>query len=364
MKAFIKDCTDLGGRTKAFIDVISGNVKEDRLTTANSSFECREIPTNISVGDIFILLNDYSKILYYGKITSITDTKINTSQILSIFGGTFIYSIVDELKETSPTTYLETEIAQVLDNYKLGYIYQSAYQDPMIHRQLGDIITDPIDSLEVGLPTDLDKDGNEQFTSKDMVKWLYELYETYGIVIDFTIPIQDDGNVIAKIWKPTYTSLKITDGFECVTNITPKVEQQSTNKLIIYSKDKVYRDTYCLTENGIEKEPSLIVGRPNQVNTKIVQSDDEIQDLISANLSERLFNHKLEFVVNLNSKLFTFDDLKLDTPIQVFNGSDYYSTLITGKDFSFNDNVISELKLTCGKVRTSLTDKISLGIIK
>lgn len=363
MKAFIKDCTDINGRTKAFINIVSGTIKEDRLTTANSSFISNDIPRNVNIGDVLVLLDNKAKTLYYGKITSIEDTKIQTSQILSLFSGTFIYSIVDELKTLSPSTYLEEEIKKVLDNFKGGNLYESDYVDTLIETQLDPINITYEGSLEVGLPTDKDKDNNEQFTQKDVVKWMYELYETYGIVFDFTIP-QQEGQVECKIWKPNFQApLKITDGFECINSIKPNTTQQSTNKLVIYSKDKVYRDTYVLTINGIEKEPSAIVGRPNQINTKIVFSDDDINDIVSANLSETLLNHKIEFNVDLHSKLFTFDDLKLDIPIQVYNGTDFYDTKITGREYEFNSNGITKFKVVCGNVRNSLTQKIGMGIV-
>lgn len=331
MKAYIKDCTDINGNTKALLNIPSGKVKLDRLVSATSTFTCTNIPDNVSVGDIFILLDDNAARLYYGKIKSFTKNNITTNQIMSIFDGTFIYSIVDELKISSPQTYLENEIAGVLNNYKDGEIYQSTYVDPLINQELSPITVVPVGSLEIGLPTDKDKDGNEQYTNKNMLSWLYELYETYGIALDFTIPLHNEG-VEVKVWKPNYSSIKLADGFECVLNIQPTNEQQTTNKLIIYSKEHVYRDTVVLTSSGIVHEPLSIVGRPNQVNTKIVESDDDIDNVIAANLSDELFNHKIQLDIDLESKLFNFDTFKLDLPIQVFNGKNTFTQLSQEKN--------------------------------
>lgn len=369
-RAYIKDCLDINGNTKTLLNLTSGSVKEDRMTTANSTFECHEISSNVNIGDIFVLINNKGKTLYNGVISAIKGKQITTTQIYNVFSGSFIYSIVDYLKQENPSTYLEDEIKKVLENYSQGNLYNSTYIDTLIATKLSPISITNVNSLTTLLESDTNENGEEKWTNKDMVKWLYELYDSYGIVFDFTIPIQV-GTSEVKIWKPNYSGLKITDGFECINSILPTTEQQKINKLVVYwnsEKDehlaKEYRTTYVLTSNGIVEEPISIVGRMNQVNTKVVYSDDSIEDVISANLNDMLFNHKIEFNVDLNNKLFTFDDLKLDVPIEVYSKNEYYNTLITKKEFSFNEDVISNLKITGGKVRQSLTDKLNLGLIK
>ena len=370
MKAYIKDCLDINGNTKCLLNLVSGSVKEDRMTTANSTFQFHEIASNVNIGDILVLINSKGKTLYNGVISAIKGKQITTTQIYNVFNGTFIYSIVDELKSLNPSTYLEEEIKKVIQNYSQGKLYNSTYIDTLIATKLSSINLTSINSIENLLENDLNENNEEKWTSKEMVKWLYELYDSYGIVLDFTIPIQE-GQSEVKIWKPNYSGLKITDGFECVNSIVPTTEQQKENKLVVYwnsdgdgHQAKQYIATYVLTANGIVEEPSSIVGRMNQVNTKIVFSDEPIDDVIKANLNDTLFNHKLEFNVDLTSKLFTFDDLKLDVPIEVYSGNEYYNTLITKKEFSFRDDVISNLKITGGKVRQSLTDKLTLGLLR
>lgn len=365
-RAYIKDCTDIGGRTKALIPLKSGEIYEDRLTTANSTLEAFEVPSNVNIGDLIILVNDNGKTLYMGIITAIEDLVISTSQIATIYNGSFIYSIVDSLRTSSPSTYLEQEISKVLTNFSQGKLYGSTYTDTLITTKLSPISITYVGNLTSKLPSDKDEDNNEKYTQKDMVSWIYELYQSYGIVFDFTFPIQTwSNNGICKIWKPNYTGLKISDGFECITSITPTSEQQTTNRLVIYAKDKTYRDTYVLTSSGIVQHPSAIVGRPNQINTQYVFSDDAIADIVSAHLPSVLYNHKIEFLVDLTSKLFSFDDLKLDTPLQIYSEDKYFSTIITGKQFSFDENgTISNLRIIGGKVRNTLTSKLLLGIAR
>lgn len=365
-RAFIKDCLEINGKSKAFYSIKKGTIKNDRMTKATSNIEAYEISSNTNIGDILILVNDNGNTMYQGIITSIKDKKIQLSQIQDIYNGTFIYSIVDSLKSSSPSTYLEEEISKVLGNYAGGNLYGCSYVDTLISQKLSPITIQYTGSLTTMLPTDKDDDNNEKYTQKKMVEWIYELYDSYGIVFDFTLPTQQWNNDgIVKIWKPNYSTLKITDGFECISNINPTTETQSVNKLVVYAQDKTYIDTYILTASGIVQHPSSIVGRQNQVNTKIVFSNDTITDIVASELPNVLYNHKIDFSVDLSSKLFTFSDLKLDVPLLVYNEANYYNTIITGKEFSFDENgTISNLKITCGKVRNSLTSKLNLGIAK
>lgn len=369
MIAYIKDSLRIGGTTKALLKLQKGDVKEDRITTANSSFTAYSIDDNVAEGDYIVLKNKKGKTMYKGVITSFKGNVITTKQMQGAYSGTFIYSIVDNF---SSVRYIEEQVKEVLNHYSQGKLYGSSYDDPLISGKLSSIDLQFVNSISGLLPSDKDEDGNEQYTSKDMEKWLYELYDTYGIVCDFDIPTQE-GTPTLKIWKPNYTGLKIADGFECISNISPTTETQKTNKIVVYWKSEVegehraneYRDTYILTNTGIQREPISIAGRLNVVNTKVIISDDPIDDIVKANLNDTIFNHKLDFEVDLNSNLFSFDDLKLDVPIEVYDGLNYYNTLITGRSFSFDENDnISSLKIIGGKVRNSLTQKLSLGMIK
>lgn len=370
MIGYIKDSLSINGDTKKLIRLKKGKVKIDQITTANSTHEAFKVDSDINVGDILILKNNKGKEYYKGVISKIQKNQITTKQIQDIYSGSFILSVLDSFQDVQ---YIEQHIKLALQHYASGKLYGCEYEDPLVAAKLGSIQIESIDSIRGVLPSDKDDEGKEKYTVKDVVKWLYELYDSFGIVCEFEIPAQS-GTPKLKIYKPNYSGLKITDGFKCITNITPTTEIQTTNKLVVFwsSEDeehtheaKEYRGTWVLTNEGIQEAPVSYVGRLNQINTKVVFSDDPIQDVVNANLNNELFNHKLEFEVDLNNKLFDYDDLKLDVPIEVYIGNDYYSTIITGKEFSYDENDrISSLKIIGGKIRNSLTQKLSLGLIK
>lgn len=357
MLAFIKDGNELNGRTKALVRLMGGTINEDRLTKATSSFNVLETPNNLNNGDTMIVYNDKGKQLYKGIVSSYDLVSMKTNQYQAVYSGNTIYQTNNTIDN------LEGEIAWVYGQFASGYIKNSTYQDTLMKKRL-----EPI-KITTGSTTIGNLLTKQDNTVIDMEQFIYDCYKDYDIVFDFGIPknqwqVGDDDGFV-KIWKPSYSSLKITDGFSCISSIKSTNETQNDNKLVIYSNDGEYRKTYYSTINGILEEPISDVGRSNIIKTKIVFSNDELSDIVNANLKDTMYEHKIQFAFDTNSKLFTFDDFKLDLPIQVYDNKDYYNTIITGRSFSFDENdVISNVIYTCGKVRTSLTSKMLLGIVK
>lgn len=353
-RAFIKDQLDLASKPKAYVQ-INGTmtINEDRLTTANSTINVNAVPSNVSNGDIIEVYNDKGLIRYKGVIKSIEGNTIQTSQITHLLSGQWLY-------ETQPSGTLESEIKAILGRYCQGYIKGSTYQDPVILAKLGAF------TIETASNTTGNLETMDENTQMDMETFIYSLYEKYGIAVDFDIP--DKGQPIIKIWRPEFTSFKIGNNTNAIVNITPLTEIAETNRLIIFSKDGQYRTTYVAKSDGtIAEQPQSLAGRFSVVNSKIVFSDDELDDIRLANLPETMYNHKLTFVLNLNNLLYSYDDLKFDLPLEIWNGQDYYRTKITGRSFSKDANVdVAQVQYICGLVRTKLSDKLSmrLGVIR
>ena len=79
--------------------------------------------------------------------------------------------------------------------------------------------------------------------------------------------------------KKHVANIKITiaDNAISVLSVTPTSEVTSTNKVIIYSKDGVYRETWYASPSGITNNSNQL-DRLKTVKTKIVFSDDEIEE--------------------------------------------------------------------------------------
>ena len=271
----------------------------------------------------------------------------------SFYKGLWIYNV-------SPQDYLEHEVAVLLQDYADGKIYQSTYVDTLVAQRLGGIAIDYIGSTTVNLPTDLDDNDNEKLTQKDMEKWIYELYENYGIVFDFEINLAGTNYVHIKM--PTYEKIKVGNNMFAISDMSPITEIEETNRLIIFSSKKVYRTTYVATKTGIVEEPTLTTNRFDITNTKVVFSDDSVDTLIANNLPEQMYNHKLTFSLLVRNFIYEFGDFNLGGELDVWHNDDYYNTVLTGYEIKKQKNAdITSVNFTCGKVRQALTKKLSIA---
>ena len=175
--------------------------------------------------------------------------------------------------------------------------------------------------------------------------------------------------------------------------------------MIIYNEDGTYRATYVTKVDGSRvKEPIGTANRFGVVKTAIVFSDDDDQTLQWGYLP-KMYNHKLTFTLKLlkevevpvkklerfeknlttfdnkNLKtengsyimatvyerverkeklsLYSFNDFILGMPLAIWKDNDYFSTILTGREMTKNENEpINEVHYTCGTVRTKLTEKL------
>lgn len=262
---------------------------------------------------------------------------------------------------TTEVNSLEDTFAEKLKEYAAGKMRDSSYVDPVVSQRLG--------SFEILTSTQT----KASFTSQDdgytvdMEQELYDLYNNYQIMVDIKIPYE--GTPTATIGKSTIDEyLKVANNNNTITDLSPITEIEETNRLIIYDSDKIYRTTYAIKSDGtVVQEPSEVSTRFGVVNTSIVFSDDPLEDIIKANLKEDIYNHKLTFTLRLIDKLYYYDDFVLGMPLKVWKDTEYYRTVLTGREFSKETNKpVTLIDYTCGTVRTSLTKKLSLkfGVIR
>lgn len=353
-RAFVKDQLNLEDPPKAFLRVDTFDVRTDLMTNATSSISAYEMPTNINEGDVIVLYDPKGQFLYNGVISSIKEKTIKASQMQSFYNGEWIYT-------TSAQDYLEHEIAVLLQDYADGKLKDSTYVDPLVAQRLGGITIDYTGSSTVGLPSTLkEKSDSIKFETINMEKWIYSLYETYGIVFDFEINFSGTNYVHIKV--PSYQKIKVGNNMFAIQNMSPITEIEETNKLVIYANDNSYRSTYIATTNSIVEEPSTTANRFNITNTKIVFSDDPVEDLVASNLPSTMFNHKLEYDLIIKNFIYQFGDFNLGGELDIYFGSEYYDSVLTGYRITKGSNQnITSAHFVCGKVRTELTKLLTLG---
>lgn len=355
-RCFVKDQLNLEDPPKAFLRVDTFTVRTDLMTNATSSITVLEMPSNINEGDVLVLYDPKGQFLYNGVITSIEDKKIGCSQMQSFYKGSWIYS-------TSPQDYLEHEIATVLQDYADGKLKGSSYTDQLVASRLGGITIDYTGSTTVSLPSTWEENSDsDKYEIIDMEKFIYELYEKYGIVFDFEINVSGTNYVHIKV--PNFEKIKVGNNMFAIQNMLPITEIEETNRLVIYGSDNAYRTTYIATKNGIVENPPTTANRFNITNTKIVFSDDPVQDLVASNLPSQMFNHKLEYDLIIKNFIYEFGDFNLGGELDVYYGDEYYDSVLTGYEIGkdSNQNIVSA-HFICGKVRTALTKLLTRGVI-
>lgn len=360
---YVKDQLDMTAAPKAFMTADSFDINEDYMTSATSRINVIDFNENINNGDVIVVYSPKGETLYQGVITSISDdTKsdnqkeeknkykyktINCSQMASFYKGTWIY-------KTDSKEYLEDELKSLFTEYSEGKLRGSTYIDTLVATRLSGIYIDCVSSTAVNLPTD------DEFTEYDMEEFIYKLYQDYGIIFEFEINFSGPNFVTIKV--PTYQSISIGNNHFAIQNLSPIQTVEETNRLVIFSSNKVYRTTYVATTNGIVEQPETTANRFNITNTKVVFSDDPVDVLIAGNLPSQMYNHKVTFDLFVENKTYEFNEFHLGMPLEIYyNGTDYYSTVLTGRSINKESNrQISIVSYTCGLVRTSLTKKLSL----
>ena len=342
-RGYVKDALDLTNVPKAFIVVPSATVRRDLLTSANSTFNVMNVPSNIDNGDILCLYDPYGQVVYQGVVNQILDTQIQCTQIQSIFKGTW-------LCETSPQDYLEHEIAVILERYAKGYISDTVNDHLMVQKYPFTFTYEG--SNTSNLPT------FEPQTIQDMESFIYSLFEKYNIVLEFDIPFS--GTPTCKVKTVNYSAYKIANNNHAIANISPTTQIAQNNKLVVYSSEGVYRGSWFATSEGITQNASDPL-RLKTINTVIQFTDDEIDPIVASNLPSEMYNHKLTFTLLLDQKLYKWEDWKIGQPLDIWFNSQYFKSIFTGYEFSFQNVEPTSVNITCGKVRTSLTSKLSLG---
>ena len=353
-RCYIKDQLDLEALPKAFLRVDTFDIRTDLLTNATSSITVLEMLSDVDEGDVLVLYDPKGTTLYTGVITAIEDKTIECSQMQSFYRGTWIY-------DTSPQTYLEEEIADILQDYADGKMKGSTYVDGLIAQRLGGITIDYTGSTTVSLPTTYEeKSDSTEYETLDMEEFIYELYRKYGIIFDFEINISGTNYVHIKV--PSYTKIKVGNNMFAISNMSPVTEIEETNKLVIYGSDNTYRTTYVATKTGIVEEPSTTANRFNITNTSVVFSDDPVEDLVASELPQTMYNHHLSFTLLIKNFIYQFGDFNLGGELDVYFNDEYYNSVLTGYEISKSSNQnISSVDFVCGIVRKKLTQLLTMG---
>ena len=346
-RAFVKDCLELNGRTKSNVICLSFDIKRDLLEKSVSTFNLERIDTNIDVGDIFGLYDDFGTIYFTGVINEIDTTanQITCTSNISYFSYAWLY---DALRSTSGSTE-----ALVKKNFENTFINSNDY---LMRRKYGDISIElKTDSLAYKLPLE---DTNYVIDFED---FLYKMYKNFGIICDLSVPFTE-GTPTLTIDASTQNRnpIKVGNNFNAIMNFNVETDTYENNKLVIYSEDgSQLRGTYFGTTGGITQDDESPL-RLKKINNVIQFTDEEINLVLAQNLRNQMYNHKISFDLILDNSFYDFfTTFKLGCPVEIWYNGIYFNSLFTGYEIIKEENGnVSSVRITCGKVRNSLTSKI------
>lgn len=345
-RGFIKTINNLSGLPIGNSDLRVRNIsiRRDILTSATSEFEVLGIPDEAEIGNVFGCYDEYGKIIYVGVISNIDDNTIQTNQIISLFNDKWLWN----------------DPQQVTIEQTVRAILQSDFQN-----NNDSLVADIFSQFDLNISstgTPLLLPTQDENYVVNFMDFIFQLYQNYQILLDINIPYGASRPSIT-ILKPNYPTIKLSNNTNTLQDFNIMQETYETNKLILYAKDGTYRGTWYGTTQGISTSDDY-TNRLPKIRTNIVFSDDPADDIVADNLSNQMYNHKIEVNLILNNKLYNFDDFHLGQTFEIYHKGKVYNSVLTGYAIEINESGASDkVTLTFGIVRVSLIDKLNKLIL-
>ena len=373
--------------------VRSFDVKEDGLTRTVSTIKCDSIPSTYQVNMPVGIFTSKGELLWTGLIETINDKVLTCREALSIYDEDFVFVPNTSWGGKNLTNYtLPEAIVEYSDKFfTLHTSSRTAFTDINYcsERKAGTFlyIRSYLSAISFDNTLAYDNSKNISITMplisetsvSNFEEYLMDLFDSTGWGIVGTIKNRDD-NVYTDHYKVVNldfyypnrdTVLTISDNAEVISNVDVKIETQEATVLEIYnSTGTTCRGVYGMKTDGTITEMVIDANNPiesfiayNDCRTAVVLSDDRIQTLVEQYLSNSKYNHIITFDLDLTSELYQFSDFTIGRRVQFYYGNKVYESVVTGKEYALaeNEGSIKTIKVTLGKVRKKLTDKINLS---
>ena len=341
-RLYFKGRFALNEKAYGYARVLSFNVREDLLTSQNSSFKLETVPNAAVEGDIVILIDAYGKKLYTGVIKQIEDIQIDANGILTLFDDNDFYQI-----GSYSNSNCNERTEYILNHYK-----NNNSDDPKI--------SELIEQFEISHDDECPRGWQYDYTevhTLNVYEQLLKMFDDYSVKITVDIPLNEGQSTI--FTGPVNTGVhKFIDNTVVLTSITPTIEVQSTNKLVIYNQDgNQKRGVYYLTENGVTQDANDLT-RLNVINTNIVNSDEELSTVVANNLEKEMYNHKIVVNMMLDNKLYDYYTFELGGNFIISVKAKYYETIWTAYELDLEEEGdLDIVTMTFGKVRTKASER-------
>lgn len=341
-RAYFKGRLALKEKSYGSARIRAFNIREDLMTSQNTSVQLEAVPNAAENGDVLIIIDQYGTKLYSGVIDSIEEGAVELKDILHLFDDSDFY----------PTGNYSSENCNTKTRYLLQH-YRNSNQDDIK-------ITSLIDQFDISENEESQKGWSYDYTEVTTINLYDELlsiFDQYGSKIEIDIPI-NEGQPAIYTSHVKGTVHKLIDNTVFIPTMTSVLEVKDTNKLIVYNQaGDTKRAVYYLSEEGISQNADDMM-RLNIVKTKIVNSDDDLESIVASNLEKEIYNHKITVEMIIDNRLYDYHSFNLGGQFTVSINGKYYSTIWTAYELNMEEGSVLEIsKMTFGKVRTKASER-------
>lgn len=342
-----------------YLQVRSASISEDAMQRSTSTIVCDSIPS-LRINTAIMMLNPKGKVIFYGAIKSIEGNTLTCREPLYLMD-------YDSMEFTSEYNAHYNALRHMLDminapTERSRSLYGEMYKTSQL----------PVDSnLLANVPMASITD-NSVVNDEDRV---IALFNEYGVVCRYSWYKRTSGsNVTWRIglspFNPKeYGRLIIGNNSEVIKNVNITTTEADATILQIYnSSGSTLRGEYGIKWDGtigkIESGVNLndFVYRTFYAK-KVVMSDDGLRTIAVQNLSNSLYQHKIEFDLYLDG-MITMDDIKIGRPVTFYYNDQVYDSIITGRSYNLENGKINSVHVVMGIARTNLTSLLNLKKVK
>lgn len=320
--------------------VASYTIDDDYIVNNNSSLTIVR-PTMAAVGDIIALIEN-SGAYHKGVITAVDNAsyEISYKSDKELFNDDFLNPLRSEFDTDDGETVevagnfgidivkaiIESLFAKTEDPYK---------RLPLIVETVGDVVDERGNGAMSWI---WDDDGI------NMVDWLTELFESYNVVLSWTIDFNTSETSLEN------RNPKIVVTLSAITNAGGIIKDNVAMQTITYTtedlpdatvcyiissetKDLIDGGVYYLCQNGGEYYVTTDISDTNRmrpVKSVVVEYDDSEDSTENTTLEEAAanelipskYNHSIEIEISADSKMFDFENVEFGDAYQIIRHDD------------------------------------------
>lgn len=369
------------------------SIREDGLTKTTSTITLESIPSVYQTNMPVAIYSSRGKFIWAGIIESINDTTLTCREGLSILDEDFIFVPNSSYGGINLTNYaLPSAISRYTGKFfTLHTSSTTAFTDTnKASERKGETFFHYPNTGVIQFDNALDYDNSKNVSLtmplitetevSNLEDYLIELFNSTGYGVHATVYKQGTAIDLTNYLRLEYyypnrnEELIMSDDYENITNVNISVESQQYTVLEVFNEaGTTCRGVYGMQTDGTISDMIITDEKPlesfigyTDCKTATILSDDNINTVLVQYLSNSKYNHIITFDIDLNDCLYDFEDFEIGRRVRFYHENKVYESVVTGKEYGLDEDQdsIKTMKVTLGKVRRTLTDKIKLSNLK